>query len=125
MGIGFGGQRLMVFPEEQLIATFTGWDILQDPAVDAELANRLLPAVITAQCGDLIDVAPGLMHALFAERRLTRSRAKVALLHLVVVTHPSRLRVLVCGIPVHRRLGEHSVVVPKNQPVFHPYLVGR
>jgi hypothetical protein len=50
MGIGFGGQRLMVFPEEDLIATFTGWDILKDPALDAELANRLLPAVIATKC---------------------------------------------------------------------------
>jgi CubicO group peptidase (beta-lactamase class C family) len=50
LGIGFGGQRLMVFPEEQLIATFTGWDVLQDPAVDAELADRLLPAVVAARC---------------------------------------------------------------------------
>ena len=49
-GIGFGGQRLMVFPSEQLIATFTGWDILKDPAVDSELANRLLPAVRSAAC---------------------------------------------------------------------------
>lgn len=45
MGIGFGGQRLMVFPEDELIVTFTGWDILKDPAVDAELAERVLPAV--------------------------------------------------------------------------------
>ncbi len=52
MGIGFGGQRLMVFPREQLIATFTGWDIIKDPAVDVELANRLLPSVIAAQCPD-------------------------------------------------------------------------
>lgn len=52
MGIGFGGQRLMVFPGEQLIAVFTGWDILQDPAFDAELANRLLPAVIATKCGN-------------------------------------------------------------------------
>jgi CubicO group peptidase (beta-lactamase class C family) len=51
MGIGFGGQRLMVFPSEQLIATFTGWDI-QDPEIDAELANRLLPAIIAARCPD-------------------------------------------------------------------------
>jgi CubicO group peptidase (beta-lactamase class C family) len=50
MGIGFGGQRLMVFPDEQLIATFTGWDILKDPAIDAELAHRLLPAVIVPRC---------------------------------------------------------------------------
>ena len=49
-GIGFGGQRLMVFPSERLIATFTGWDILKDPEVDSELANRLLPAVRSAAC---------------------------------------------------------------------------
>lgn len=49
-GIGFGGQRLMVFPAEQLIATFTGWDILTDPEVDTELADRLLPAVRSAAC---------------------------------------------------------------------------
>jgi CubicO group peptidase (beta-lactamase class C family) len=50
MGIGFGGQRLMVFPDEQLIATFTGWDILEDPAVDAELVNRLVPAILSTRC---------------------------------------------------------------------------
>lgn len=44
-GIGFGGQRLMVFPSEQLIAVFTGWDIIKDAAFDSELAERLLPAV--------------------------------------------------------------------------------
>jgi len=49
-GIGFGGQRLMVFPAEELIATFTGWDILKDPAVDSQLADRLLPAVRSAAC---------------------------------------------------------------------------
>ncbi len=50
MGIGFGGQRLMVFPEEELIAVFTGWDILKDPDVDAILAERLLPAVTLKSC---------------------------------------------------------------------------
>lgn len=49
-GIGFGGQRLMVFPTEQLIATFTGWDTLKEVAFDAELADRLLPAVRGATC---------------------------------------------------------------------------
>jgi hypothetical protein len=39
----------MVFPSEQLIATFTGWDI-QDPEIDAELANRLLLAIIATKC---------------------------------------------------------------------------
>src|SRR2546422_5398539 len=42
MARGFGGQRLMVFPEEDLIAAFTGWDILKDPAGDGELINRIL-----------------------------------------------------------------------------------
>jgi CubicO group peptidase (beta-lactamase class C family) len=50
MGIGFGGQRLMVYPEEQLIAVFTAWDILKDPAFDAKLAERLLPAILTKSC---------------------------------------------------------------------------
>jgi CubicO group peptidase (beta-lactamase class C family) len=52
MGIGFGGQRLMVFPEEQLIATFTGWDIIKDPTVNAELAERLVPAIVARTCPD-------------------------------------------------------------------------
>lgn len=51
MGRGFGGQRLMVFPEKDLIVTFTGWSILKDPASDQELVNRILPAVGTAGCG--------------------------------------------------------------------------
>jgi CubicO group peptidase (beta-lactamase class C family) len=48
--IGFGGQRLMVFPSEGLIATFTGWDILKDIPFDSELAQRLEPAVHDASC---------------------------------------------------------------------------
>lgn len=50
MARGFGGQRLMVFPEESLIAVFTGWDILNDPAGDRDLVNRILPAVRTQTC---------------------------------------------------------------------------
>jgi CubicO group peptidase (beta-lactamase class C family) len=50
MGIGFGGQRLMVFPQEGMIATFTGWDILKDDAISTELANRLIPAVVAKEC---------------------------------------------------------------------------
>lgn len=41
MGIGFGGQRLMVFPDEEMVATITAWDILKDPPVEAELADRI------------------------------------------------------------------------------------
>ena len=50
MARGFGGQRLMVFPDENLIAVFTGWDILKDPPVDRELVNRILPAVRPQSC---------------------------------------------------------------------------
>jgi len=50
MGRGFGGQRLMVFPEEELIVTFTGWEILRDPAPPSELVNRLLPAITSTKC---------------------------------------------------------------------------
>ena len=50
MARGFGGQRLMVFPEEDLIAVFTGWEILKDEAPDRDLLNRILPAVRTQKC---------------------------------------------------------------------------
>ena len=50
LGIGFGGQRLMVFPQEQMIVTFTGWDILKDPAVEADLVERVIPAVRDGEC---------------------------------------------------------------------------
>jgi CubicO group peptidase (beta-lactamase class C family) len=50
MARGFGGQRMMVFPEEGLIVTFTGWDILGDPPADKELFARLLSAIKTKSC---------------------------------------------------------------------------
>lgn len=50
--IGFGGQRLIVFPSTGLIATFTGWDIVKDIPFETELAERLLPAVRSAACSD-------------------------------------------------------------------------
>src|SRR5229473_3453739 len=50
MARGFGGQRLMVFPDENLIVVFTGWEILKDPAGDRELVNRILPAVRRQSC---------------------------------------------------------------------------
>jgi len=52
MARGFGGQRLMIFPDENMIAVFTGWDILNDPSRDRELVNRILPAVHTQSCSD-------------------------------------------------------------------------
>jgi len=51
MGVGFAGQRLMVFPQQQLIAVFTGWDVFKDPAVPAELAERVRSAVVAGACG--------------------------------------------------------------------------
>jgi CubicO group peptidase (beta-lactamase class C family) len=50
MARGFGGQELMVFPEENLIAVFTGWEILKDSAQTKDLIDRLLPAVRQTVC---------------------------------------------------------------------------
>jgi hypothetical protein len=50
MGSGFGGQRLLVFPEKSLIVVFTGWEILEAAAPAKDLINRLLPAVKQAAC---------------------------------------------------------------------------
>lgn len=54
MGMGFGGQYLMVFPEEELIAVFTGWEILKESATGRELVSRILPAVQAKTCGTTI-----------------------------------------------------------------------
>jgi len=50
MARGFGGQRLMVFPEEKVIAVFTGWEIIKDPAPTKDLVDRILPAITQAAC---------------------------------------------------------------------------
>ena len=50
MAWGFGGQWLMVFPEQSLIAVFTGWEILKDSAPAKDLVDRLLPALKQAAC---------------------------------------------------------------------------
>ena len=52
MARGFGGQRLMVFPEESLIAVVTEWAILDagHHPEDRELVNRILPAVHATAC---------------------------------------------------------------------------
>jgi len=47
---GLGGQRLMVFPEEDLIVVFTAWGIPKNFESDHELVNRILPAVHPAAC---------------------------------------------------------------------------
>jgi CubicO group peptidase (beta-lactamase class C family) len=50
MARGFGGQRLMIFADENMIVVFTGWDILKDPSTDRELVNRILPAIHAQSC---------------------------------------------------------------------------
>jgi CubicO group peptidase (beta-lactamase class C family) len=50
MARGFGGQSLMIFPKQNLIAVFTGWEILNDSAQAKDLIDRLLPAVKPTLC---------------------------------------------------------------------------
>jgi CubicO group peptidase (beta-lactamase class C family) len=46
VGIGYGGQRLIVIPEHDLVAVFTGWNIYDKPGFTAEAAlARVLSAV--------------------------------------------------------------------------------
>jgi CubicO group peptidase (beta-lactamase class C family) len=49
MGSGLGGQTLLVFPQQDLIAVFTGWDVLNEGDLPV-LVRRLLPAVKAATC---------------------------------------------------------------------------
>jgi hypothetical protein len=51
MALGFGGQRLMVFPEEGMIVVLTGWDILGEGEYGKEIVARLLTAMKTKSCG--------------------------------------------------------------------------
>jgi len=51
MARGFGGQELMAFPDEHLIAVFTGWEIIKDSARTKDLVNRVWAAAGKAQCG--------------------------------------------------------------------------
>jgi hypothetical protein len=51
MARGFGGQNLLVFPREELIATFTGWDILGSTDPEHEFVARILLAVRARSCG--------------------------------------------------------------------------
>lgn len=49
VGLGYGGQRLIVVPEHDLVAVFTGWNIWERPALSAHFAlDRLLLAVGSA-----------------------------------------------------------------------------
>jgi len=49
--LGFGGQRLLVFPEDDLIVVFTAWDILGNDSFETRDAiARLLPGVRPYKC---------------------------------------------------------------------------
>jgi Beta-lactamase len=47
---GFGGQRLIVFPDEQLIVTSTAWHILDDASIEFDVVKGLLPGVREQAC---------------------------------------------------------------------------
>lgn len=47
---GFGGQRLMVFPTEQLIVSTTAWHILEDASIEFDIVKDVLPAVHPFAC---------------------------------------------------------------------------
>jgi CubicO group peptidase (beta-lactamase class C family) len=47
---GMGGQRLLVFPEDQLIVVSTAWHILKESSIEFDVVRRLLPAVHPYQC---------------------------------------------------------------------------
>jgi hypothetical protein len=53
MARGFGGQNLMVFPQEGLIVTFTASDILGTKDPEHEFVTRVLVAVRAKSCGAL------------------------------------------------------------------------
>jgi CubicO group peptidase (beta-lactamase class C family) len=45
LGLGYGGQRLIVVPELEIVAVFTGWNIDEHPALSArEMLDRLVAA---------------------------------------------------------------------------------
>ena len=47
---GMGGQRLMIFPEDQLIVVSTAWHILNEASIEFDVVSRLLPGVHPHQC---------------------------------------------------------------------------
>jgi len=47
---GMGGQRILVFPEDQLIVVSTAWHILNEASIEHDVVQRLLPGVHPYQC---------------------------------------------------------------------------
>jgi Beta-lactamase len=47
---GMGGQRMLVFPEDNLIVVSTAWHILNESSIEFEVVQRLLPGVHPHEC---------------------------------------------------------------------------
>ena len=44
---GLGGQRMIILPELDIVAVFTGWNIYEKPALDSWMAmNKIIDAVV-------------------------------------------------------------------------------
>ncbi len=48
--LGFGGQELLVFPQENLMVVFTGWHILENSITTGQVIQRVLPAIHKHNC---------------------------------------------------------------------------
>jgi CubicO group peptidase (beta-lactamase class C family) len=48
---GFGGQGLLVFPEERLLVVVTGWEILKDEMPEKTVVDHVLAALRSRGCG--------------------------------------------------------------------------
>jgi hypothetical protein len=53
MARGFGGQNLIVLAEENLMVTFTAWDILGTKDPEHEFVARVLSAVRVKSCREM------------------------------------------------------------------------
>jgi Beta-lactamase len=47
---GMGGQRLIIFPEQQLIVVSTAWHILDEASIEFDVVKRVLPGVHAHEC---------------------------------------------------------------------------
>ena len=50
LGRGMGGQRLMIFPEHDLIVVSTAWHVLNEASIEFDVVRTLLPGVQTHAC---------------------------------------------------------------------------
>ena len=48
-GLGYGGQRLIIIPEKELIAVFTGWNVYDKPSLNANFVLKNLVQAISSE----------------------------------------------------------------------------